>query len=55
MNIFTALIEILTLEEETLPKMSAHSSISYPFSRLSEVGAVCLGGSIIQQSQTNLS
>lgn len=37
MNIFTALIEILTLEEETLPKISVHSSISYPFSRLSEL------------------
>lgn len=31
MNSFTALIEILTLEEETFSKMSVHSNLSYPF------------------------
>lgn len=42
MNVFTALIKVLTLEEEKLPKMPVHNGISCPFSSLSEVGAVCL-------------
>lgn len=54
MNVFTALIKTLTLEEEKLPEAVVHSNISHPFSSLSEVGTVCLVGSIIEWSQPNL-
>lgn len=54
MNIVTALIKILIWGEEKFPKMPVHNGISYLFSRLSEVGAICFGGSIIQGSQMNV-